>query len=118
MGIDEYRVIGSVRFLEEAAGLLSERGKEYDSPTGEKSAGKTAQAFNAITGKDLSESEVWLILLLLKQVRQWSQPGYHEDSAKDSVSYAALLAESLEEAAVAMPDGTVSIPGAYVNARV
>lgn len=57
--------------------------------------GKIIVAFNAITGRDLTEQEGWLIMLLLKQVRQWSTEQYHHDSALDSVAYAALLAESL-----------------------
>lgn len=83
------------QFLSKAKKLMEERGKTYDSAEGERSASKTADAFNAITGHSLSESDVWLMLLLLKQVRQWSKEEYHADSAEDSVSYAALLAESL-----------------------
>lgn len=82
-------------FLTSAAETLSERGATYDSPEGERNAGKTAIAFNAITGKTLTESEIWLILQLLKDVRQWSRVAYHEDSALDCVSYAALKAEAL-----------------------
>ena len=61
-----------------------------------RSAAKTAKAFNAITGKDITESEVWLLLQLLKDVRQWSREDYHQDSAEDCIAYAALKAESLE----------------------
>lgn len=85
------------QFLDRASELLGERGKEYDSRKEERSAGKVAVAFNTITGKDLTASEVWLILQLLKDVRQWSSPGYHRDSAEDSVAYASLKAEALEE---------------------
>lgn len=60
--------------------------------------GKTVTAFNAITGRDLSEAEGWLLMLILKQVRQWQTPNYHKDSAEDAVSYSALLAEALERA--------------------
>lgn len=75
---------------------IRERASTYDQQTGERSASKTAQAFNAITGKDITESEVWLILQLLKDVRQWSREEYHQDSAEDCIAYAALKAESLE----------------------
>jgi hypothetical protein len=74
---------------------MQERGKTYDSDGGERSMGKTIAAFNAITGRDLSEQDGWLLMLLLKQVRQWSTTQFHQDSALDSVAYAALLAESL-----------------------
>lgn len=81
-------------YLQQAAGLLSERGKEYDDGS-ERSMGKTIAAFNAITGRELSESEGWLLMLLLKQVRQFTKDEFHVDSAKDAVAYSALLAESL-----------------------
>ena len=82
-------------YLKSALATMQERGKTYDSDSGERSMGKTIAAFNAITGRDLSEQEGWLLMLLLKQVRQWSTNQFHQDSALDSVAYAALLAESL-----------------------
>jgi len=82
-------------FLTHAKNIMQERAEQYDSPAGERSMASTIEAFNAITGRELSESEGWLLMLLLKQVRQWQTDTYHDDSAVDSVSYAALLAESL-----------------------
>lgn len=83
-------------FLSKALSLLEERGKDYDQPEGERSMGKTISAFNSITGKSLTESEGWLLLQLLKDVRQWQNPNkYHADSAEDCISYAALKAEAL-----------------------
>ncbi|WNA15564.1 hypothetical protein [Acinetobacter phage HFM1] len=76
---------------------IRERAVNYDQADGERSAAKTAKAFNAITGKDITESEVWLMLQLLKDVRQWSRDEYHVDSAEDCIAYAALKAESLEK---------------------
>ncbi len=75
---------------------MDERGKQYDSPKGERSMGRCVTAFNAITGRDLTEPEGWLLLQILKDVRQWSRPEYHRDSAEDNVAYAALKAEALE----------------------
>lgn len=75
---------------------ISDRANTYDQPDGERSAFKTALAFNAITGHDLKESEVWLLLQILKDVRQWSRDEYHQDSAEDCIAYASLKAESLE----------------------
>ena len=86
----------AAEFLHKAASLLEERGKQYDQPQGERSMGKAVTAFNAITSRDLSEAEGWLLLQLLKDVRQWQNPErYHADSAEDCVSYAALKAEAL-----------------------
>ena len=82
-------------FLAKAATLIAQRGQQYDQLEGERSMGKTVTAFNAITGMSLTESEGWLLVQLLKDVRQWSTPNYHQDSAEDCVAYAALKAEAL-----------------------
>ena len=83
-------------FLSTALSLLEERGKDYDQPQGERSMGRTVAAFNSITNKELTEAEGWLLLQILKDVRQWQNPDkYHADSAEDCVSYAALKAEAL-----------------------
>lgn len=89
----------AVDFLAYAASLLEERGKTYDQPSGERSMQRTVTAFNAVTGQNLTEPQAWLFMLLLKQVRQWQKAAYHPDSAEDSVSYSALLAESLASGA-------------------
>lgn len=81
-------------FFEEAGATLIKRGKEYDRPAGERSAGPTAIAFNAITGRDLRPAEVWLILQIVKDVRQFTGT-YHQDSAVDGIAYSALKAEAL-----------------------
>lgn len=82
-------------FLHRAATIMEERGKQYNKPGGERSMGKTVAAFNAITGHQLTEACGWLLLQTLKDVRQWQNPTYHEDSAVDGVSYSALKAEAL-----------------------
>lgn len=83
-------------FLQSALNTLTQRGKDYDKPEGERSAAAVAVAFNAITGRNLTEAEVWLVLQLVKDVRQWQNPErYHADSALDCVAYAALKAEAL-----------------------
>lgn len=81
--------------LAKAAAIMEERGKQYDKPEGERSMGKTVQAFNAITGHALTEADGWLLLQVLKDVRQWQRPGYHADSAEDCIAYAALKAEAI-----------------------
>lgn len=80
--------------LKKAAALMEERAKEYDKPGGERSMGKTVEAFNVITGHTLTEAEGWLLMELLKNVRMWQKPGYHADSAEDCIAYAALKAEA------------------------
>lgn len=87
--------LGAYGTLNAAMSLLSSRGEQYDSPGGERSMGQAVTAFNAITGRDLAEAEGWLLLQVLKDVRQWQRPKYHQDSAHDCVAYAALKAEAL-----------------------
>jgi hypothetical protein len=83
-------------FLGKAQALMLERGKHYDKPEGERSMGTAVSAFNTITGQSLTEAEGWLLLQVLKDVRQWQNPDkYHADSAEDCVAYAALKAEAL-----------------------
>ena len=80
---------------ERAMATITQRGKDYDKQEGERSMAATVAAFNAIVGSGLKESDGWLFMLLLKQVRQYQKPEFHEDSAIDSIAYSALLAESL-----------------------
>ena len=93
--------VNAVAFLEQAATLLAERATQYDKPSGERSMGKTVAAFNIVTGHALSEAEGWLLLQLLKDVRQWQTPGkMHRDSAEDCIAYSALKAEALARASL------------------
>jgi hypothetical protein len=80
--------------LAKAAELMIERGKTYDEEGGERSMGKTVAAFNAITGRDLTEAEGWLLMQVLKDVRLFTRETYHADSAEDCIAYAALKAEA------------------------
>jgi hypothetical protein len=82
-------------FLNQAAGIMAERGKTYDRDGGERSMERIVAAFNAITGKELTVPEGWLFMQILKDVRQWQKAGFHRDSAEDGVAYAALKAEAL-----------------------
>ena len=100
----------ATEFLQAAIDTQAERGKQYDSPEGERSMGRTVQAFNAVTGRDLTEAEGWLLLQVLKDVRQWQNPDkYHHDSALDGVAYASLKAEALS--AAAKDDTAEVLPG-------
>lgn len=80
--------------LARAAAHMAERAKTYDSPDGERSMAAAVRAFNAITGRAITEAQGWLLFQLVKDVRLFSAPGYHADSAEDGVSYAALKGEA------------------------
>lgn len=88
--------MNSIGLLNECLKVQSQRGKDYDeAETQERSFAKTATAFNAITGKDLTPAEICLMLQVLKDVRQWSSDRIHHDSVLDGVSYASLKGEEL-----------------------
>lgn len=82
--------------LRAAAQHMDERATEYDSPGGERSMSKTVVAFNAITSRNITEAEGWLLMQLLKDSRQWARTNYHQDSAEDCTAYSALKAEAME----------------------
>jgi len=80
--------------LTAAAKHMADRAKTYDKPSGERSMGRTVEAFNAITGRDLQESEGWLLMQIIKDVRDRQRADPHVDSLEDGVAYAALKAEA------------------------
>lgn len=84
--------------LQQAQTHMNNRAVTYDQSGGERSMDRTVQAFNAITGRDLTVHEGWEFMACLKQVRLFSNPSTpHKDSAEDLVAYAALLGESMLE---------------------
>lgn len=80
--------------LRRAAGIMEERGRQYDQPGGERSMGRAVGAFNIITGRNLLESDGWLLLQVLKDVRDRQRDEPHLDSLDDCVAYSALKAEA------------------------
>ena len=85
-------------FLSAGLEILSQRGEQYGNDGRECSFPQAAEAFNAITGHSLKGSDICLIIALVKQVRQYAQPGrFHEDSAVDGVNYLALQSELLKK---------------------
>lgn len=60
--------------------------------------GRTVQAFNTITGREgeraLTESEGWLLMQILKDVRDRQRSTPHRDSLEDGIAYSALKAEA------------------------
>ena len=85
---------GATEYLRQATVIQENRAKEYDTPGGERSMASIVGAFNVLFDKNLTETEGWQFMVLLKMRRQHSAPTHHEDSALDEVSYSALAAES------------------------
>jgi hypothetical protein len=86
--------VSAIDLLSSAAKHMADRAATYDKPEGERSMGTTVVAFNAVTGRSITEAEGWLLLQLLKDVRLFQRPGYHADSAEDCIAYSALKAEA------------------------
>ncbi len=99
--MDNNKPTTAPEFLAQAGAIMQQRAAQYDQPGGERSMGRTVDAFNIITGRNLTEAEGWLLMQLLKDVRQWQNPGaFHRDSAEDGVAYSALKAEALARVAL------------------
>lgn len=100
----------SNEFLQAAIDVQKERGAQYDKPSGERSMGATVAAFNCITGNNLKEQDGWMLLGLLKLVRQsQNQEKYHHDSALDFVAYASLYAEAASEQCKTVEDARKTV---------
>jgi hypothetical protein len=82
-------------FLKKSQQLIDERGKEYNKAKGERSFDKLAKCFTAKTGIEITAAHVALLLQDLKDIRQFSQDRFHQDSVEDGVTYSALKAEEL-----------------------
>lgn len=91
---NEQPPVQAAELLGRAARHMHDRASTYDAPGGERSMGKAVAAFNAITGHTLTESEGWLLLQVLKDVRLFTRSAYNADSAEDCIAYAALKAEA------------------------
>jgi len=86
--------ITAPQLLNKASTLLEQRGKQYDQPQGERSMARAVAAFNAVTGQQMTESHGWLLLALLKMVRDNQRAEPHLDSIEDGCAYMALYGES------------------------
>lgn len=84
----------AAEFLGRAAQHMHDRAATYDKPEGERSMGRTVDAFNAITGHALTEAEGWLLLETMKNVRAFTRKEPHRDSYEDAIAYSALKAEA------------------------
>lgn len=83
------------QILIDAAATVEQRGAERDKINGERSMRRTVEAFNALTGRDLSEVEGWLFMVVLKAAR--ATGGAHKlDDYLDGAAYFALAGECAE----------------------
>lgn len=75
---------------------MQDRASTYDKPEGERSMPPTVEAFNAITGHNLTAEQGWIFMAILKAVRS-QHGGYREDSYQDGAAYFALAGEQAAE---------------------
>jgi len=84
--------------LHTAANLIDSRGKERDN-AGERSMERTVEAFNLMTGHQLSEEDGWQFMVFLKFARMRGGC-FKQDDYEDAIAYTALQAEAAIEANV------------------
>ena len=97
------------QLLNRASEIMQHRGVQYDKATGERSMAATVAAFNAITNMHITESHGWLLMALLKMVRDNQRVQPHADSLDDLVAYSALYGESrlASQAPVTLPNSAM-----------
>jgi len=78
--------------LQNAAAVMQDRATSRDTPEGERSMGRCVKAFNAMFGTELTETQGWQFMELLKMVRSVGGE-FRLDDFTDGVAYAALAGE-------------------------
>lgn len=79
--------------LNNAAAEMQDRAASRDTPEGERSMGRCVKAFNAMFGTELTETQGWQFMELLKMARS-AGGAFRLDDFTDGVAYAALAGES------------------------
>jgi len=83
-------------YLQQAAAEMADRAKSRDTDDGERSMARAVEAFNTLYDHDLTETEGWQFMSVLKKARG-AEGSYREDDYTDDVAYAALAAEAAWE---------------------
>lgn len=81
--------------LKAAAQHMQDRADQRDQPDGERSMARCVEAFNALTGHNLDETEGWLFMAVLKASRACANNSTpNRDDYEDGAAYFALAGES------------------------
>ncbi|AUR98494.1 hypothetical protein NVP1251O_63 [Vibrio phage 1.251.O._10N.261.55.E5] len=80
-------------FLEKGVGHMKDRASQRDSEDGERSMKRCVEAFNALEGTDLTETQGWKFMVMLKMARSVSGD-FTADDYEDMAAYAGLAGES------------------------
>lgn len=79
-------------FLEKGVQHMKDRAAQRDSAEGERSMAACVNAFNAMFGKDLTETQGWQLMVLLKMAR--SRNKFNPDDYEDGAAYTGLAGEA------------------------
>jgi hypothetical protein len=85
--------MSAAEILRTAADTIEDRGRLRDTGS-ERSMARTVEAFNALTGHGLTETEGWTFMVILKLARE--QSAHDPDNWVDGTAYMALAAESVD----------------------
>ena len=92
MGNEDEEYVDAQAILRQAAQTIDDRAAERDLPA-ERSMARAVGAFNTLTGKDLTETQGWLFMAVLKLAR--ATAGKHNpDDLLDAAAYVALALEN------------------------
>lgn len=80
------------KLLRQGLQAMEDRAASRDNP-GERSMARTVAAFNALTGRDLTEEEGWAFMVCLKEARALGGSKKVEDDYIDGAAYFALQGE-------------------------
>ena len=81
--------------LDRASSTIQTRGKERDKGS-ERSMKSAVEAFNALTGRELTETEGWKFMVILKLARA-NGGSFNMDDYLDGAAYMALAGECEHE---------------------
>jgi hypothetical protein len=85
----------AAEILREAASVIEQRATLRDLPNGERSMARAVEAYNALSGKSLTELDGWIFMCVLKMARATAGKP-HLDDFTDLAGYAALAAEGVK----------------------
>jgi hypothetical protein len=91
----EQKMQKAVEILRRAADTIEARGVERDQADGERTMESTVAAFNLLTGHQLTETQGWLFMALLK-MRRALYGRFQPDDFLDGAAYFALAGEAAE----------------------
>jgi len=80
------------QFLEKGVQHMKDRAAQRDSEDGERSMKATVDAFNAMFGHKLTETQGWQFMVLLKMAR--SRNKFNPDDYEDGAAYTGLAGEA------------------------